>query len=286
MIIIMACDQAATLPAPSETASMLIDFVIPDINYFIYRKCTPVWHLANHILAFYEITYLIKGSARYSLNGKYHEVSAGDILCLPEGIQKGAITYPDRLMHVFSVNFRMKDPNGGNVKFPFPLLSRINIRNDIIKLFHDLNYTWIERQPGYLIKSRGILLLILHRILELTVFDKKETVRDPRIEKVIRYITQHYSERLTVEKLASMVNLNTAYFGTLFNREIGTSVNHYLARIRIRNAENILRSGSCRITDVAEQCGFSDKYYFYKQFKNITGLAPSELLPKKLRKKM
>jgi AraC-like DNA-binding protein len=61
-----------------------------------------------------------------------------------------------------------------------------------------------------------------------------------------------------VEKPAAMLSLNAAYFGTLFNRETGTSVNRYIARIRIRNAENILRSGVCRVTEAAEQCGYSD----------------------------
>jgi YesN/AraC family two-component response regulator len=165
------------------------------------------------------------------------------------------------------------------------MVNHIGLRDDIIQLFHDLNYTWTDRQPGYTIKSRGLLLMILHRFLELTVYNNEATVKDHRIENVIRYITQHYSERLTVEKLASMVNLNAAYFGTLFSREIGTSVNHYIARIRIRNAENILRSGVYRVTDVAEQCGYSDMYHFYKHFKALTGLPPSKFIPRKAQKK-
>jgi AraC-like DNA-binding protein len=264
------------------------NFSVTDINYFIFRKCTPIWRLKDCIVSPpCEVTYLIKGSARYTIDGINHEVSAGDLIYLCEGSMKKAITYPDKLMHCFSVDFTAADPtdNEGDVTLPFPMISHIGVQNDIVQLFHEFNYTWMDRQPGYIIKSRGILLLILHRLLELTVYNNDTVIKDYRVEQVIRYINQHYGERLTVEKLSSIVSLNSAYFGALFSKETGTSVNHYIAKIRIRNAENILRSGAYKVTDVAEQCGYSDIYHFYKQFKAITGLPPSRFLPRRTLKK-
>jgi AraC-like DNA-binding protein len=178
------------------------------------------------------------------------------------------------------MDFIVKDPNNETVIPPIPMISHIGIQNDIVRLLNDLNYAWVDRQPGYAIKSKGLLLLILHRFLELTVYNANAAVRDYRVEQVIRYITQHYPERLTVEKLAAIVDLNPAYFGSLFCRETGKSVNQYIATIRIRNAENILQSGGYRVMDVADQCGYSDIYHFYKQFKAITGLPPSKFIPR------
>jgi AraC-like DNA-binding protein len=267
-------------------AQGLADFYVTDINYFIFRKCTPVWRLRNCLVTPpHEITYVIKGAARYTINGVNYEVSAGDLLYLHAGHKKEAITFPDRLMHCFSIDFAALGMNGEPLTLSFPMVNHIGLRDDIVRHFHDFNYTWTDRRPGYTIKSRGLLLMILHRFLELTVYNNETEVKDCRIENVIRYIAQHYSERLTVEKLAAMVNLNAAYFGTLFNREMGTSVNHYIARVRIRNAENILRSGAYRVTDAAEQCGYSDMYHFYKHFKAITGLPPSKFIPRKTQKK-
>jgi AraC-like DNA-binding protein len=257
-----------------------VDFYVTDIDYFVFRKCTAIWRLKKCVVTPpYEITYVIKGAARYTINGRNYDLSAGDLLCLHAGLKKDAVTFPERLMHCFSVDFTAINMKGENVNPPFPLVSHIGLRNEIIQLLFDFNYTWTDRPPGYTIKSRGLLLLILHRLLELTVYNNGAAVMDHRIESAIRYISQHYSERLTVKKLASMVKLNSAYFGTLFNRETGISVNRYIARTRIRNAENILRSGAYKVMEVAEQCGFSDIYHFYKQFKTITGLPPSKFVP-------
>jgi hypothetical protein len=46
-------------------------------------------------------------------------------------------------------------------------------------------------------------------------------------------------------------------------------------------AESLLRTGEYRVSELAEQCGYSDVHHFYKQFKVITGKPPSLYLPQK-----
>jgi YesN/AraC family two-component response regulator len=84
--------------------------------------------------------------------------------------------------------------------------------------------------------------------------------------------------------MAELVGLETSYLGVLFKRETGDTLNQYLMKTRIRNAENILRSsqyGKIEVSKVAVQCGYEDIYYFSKQFKDIMGIPPSKYIPKK-----
>lgn len=252
---------------------------LPEIQYLVFRECTPEWRLKPHESSCYDMTYLIDGAARYTIDGVQHEVSAGDLVCLREGMWKEARTYPGRLMRCFSVNFLAINRNGESVYPPFPDVSHVAVKDDIVKLFQELVYTWFDQQVGYTIKSQGLLLLILHRFFELTVYKIDSMVGDCRIKTAIRYITQHFTERLTVKKLAELVNLNAAYFGALFKRETGISVNRYVAKLRVRNAENMLRSGAYRVAEVADYCGYSDIFHFYKQFKAIIGVPPSRCIP-------
>jgi YesN/AraC family two-component response regulator len=138
----------------------------------------------------------------------------------------------------------------------------------------------MDRQPGYGIKYRGILLLILHRLLELTVYHTPVFGGDYRVQKITRYIARHYAEELRVKQLAALAGLNTAYFGGLFKRVTGLTVNRYIAMIRIQNAKNLLQSGGCRVSEAAEACGYQDMFHFYKQFKALTGVAPSRYIPR------
>ncbi|MDR2071045.1 MAG: AraC family transcriptional regulator, partial [Treponema sp.] len=252
----------------------------PDIEYVVYRECTPAWHLPEHKFPLCDTTYIIKGSARYTIDGNVYNVSSGDLLCLPPGTVRAGVTFPDRLMHCFSVNFHLHDSKGAPVRLPFPIVRHIGSKEDIIHLLHELSNTWLDRQPGSRIKLRGLFLLVLHRFFELIVYNKDSSDVDFRVAKVIRYLTSHYAEKNSVRMMADMVKLNPHYFGALFKQETGLSLNRYIIRVRVRKAENLLSTGEYKVGDVAEVCGFTDVTHFYRQFKEIMGYPPSGCIPK------
>ena len=255
--------------------------IMPSLEYIVFRKCTPAWHIPEQVFPVCDITYVIHGSARYTINGINYEASEGSLLYLRRGSTRAGITFPDRLMHCFSVDFLLAGARRQNCTLPFPVISHIGRKEDIIHLFHELTFTWLDKNPGYMIKARGLFLQILHRLLELIVYKTDSMVADSRINKIIRHIAVHYPERISVKMMADMVGLHATYFGVLFRQETGLSFNRYLIQTRIKNAENMLASGEYKVGDVAEACGFTDVSHFYKQFKELKGFPPSYSLPKK-----
>ncbi|MDR0376479.1 MAG: AraC family transcriptional regulator [Spirochaetaceae bacterium] len=255
--------------------------LIPDIEYVVYRECTAAWHLSKHEFPICDTTYIIKGGARYIINGAAYDVSAGDLLCLPPGTVRAGFTFPDRLMHCFSVNFYLHNSTGNPVRLPFPIVRHIGNKEDIIHLLHDLSSVWLDRQPGYEIKLRGLFLLVLHRFFEIIVYNKDPSTMDFRVAKAIRYLSSHYPEKISVSKIAGMVKLNPHYFGALFKQETGLTLNRYVIRTRVRKAENLLSSGEYKVGDVADVCGFTDVAHLYRQFKEVMGYPPSGCIPKK-----
>lgn len=262
-------------------ADTINEDIIPDITYAVYRKCTPAWQIDEQELNACDITYVIHGNARYTIDGVDYELAEGSILYVPQGSMRAAITFPDRLMHCFSVDFQLRNLKSRDANLPFPIISQIGRKEDLIHMFHDLIFAWLNKHPGYMLKSRGLLLQIIHRLLELIVYKTNSSVGDSRINKVIRYISVHYSERISVKMMSDMVGLNPTYFGALFRQETGISFNRYMIHTRIKNAENMLSSGEYKVGDVADACGFTDVSHFYKQFKEIKGFPPSHSLPKK-----
>jgi AraC-like DNA-binding protein len=255
--------------------------IIPSIWYLVFRKCASNWRMDKQVFPARDITYLTEGSARYIINGHAYELGAGDLLCLPPNSVREGLTWPDRLMNCFSVNFELTAIDGAPASLPFPIVSHIGLRKDLINLFNELTFTWIDRQPGYVIKTRALFMLILHRLFELLVYNVDSSAGDFRVKKVIRHIARHYAEKLTVRQMAAMTGLNPVYFGALFKRETGLSMEQYLIRTRVRNAENLLRSGEYTVASIAEHCGYTDVFHFSKQFKALTGLPPSQYIPKK-----
>jgi len=257
---------------------------IPEIAYQVFRKCNPDWHLTKKRVNDHDITYIVKGNARYTINGVVFELKPGDLLYLTEGDMKEAITYSQNLMQCFAINFTFRKKNkktGGKKELLFPMVNHIGLRQDIIDLFRELTISWTEQKNGYLIKTQALFMLILHRLMEIIIYDRDSESGDYRVNKIIRYISMHYNEKLTVKNLALQTGLDIDYFGRLFKSETGMTVHQYIAKIRVRNAENMLQSGNYKVQDAAEQCGFSDTFHFYKLFRSLRGFPPSRCIPPK-----
>jgi YesN/AraC family two-component response regulator len=161
------------------------------------------------------------------------------------------------------------------------MVSRIGLRRDLIGMFRELTLIWNGQQRGYAMKSRAMFTLILHRLLDIISDDIDAAPGDTRINRVIRYIAAHYGEKITVKALARRVDLDEAYLGYLFKRETGMMIHQYMAKVRIQNAENMLQSGNYKVEKVAELCGYSDYFHFFKSFKALRGFPPSRCLPRK-----
>ena len=250
--------------------------IIPEIGYFVHRKCLPSWIIKKTVTGGIDVLYVIKGQATYVIEGAPCRVRQGDLLCIPMGTHLHAYTHSDDLMECFSICFKLRDEQGRTATLPLPLKNHIGIHPDVISLYGSLNNAWLCRNPGYMLKSRAIFMLILSRYFELLLYERHPAVIDVRVSNAIRYITDHYSEDIGINDLASLCNLNVNYFGILFKQSTGLSFRQYLTAIRINHAENMLKHGESSIAEIAERCGFSDAYYFSRVYKKSRGIPPSK----------
>jgi AraC-like DNA-binding protein len=255
------------------------DFV-PNITHHVYQKCRADWQLNHHFVDGNELTYIVAGKARYTINDKTHETEAGDLLCLTDGMTAKAVTNAQSPLHYYSASFDSLYPHSKPILAAYPAVNHIGMRKELTDLFRELNITWTNRQSGYIIKTRALLMLIIHRLSEILTYHTDSQTGDYRINKATHIIKLHYDDKLTVRSLAEQVRLNECYFGRLFKDTTGIHVHQYIKKIRVQNAEKMLQTGNYKVRDVAEQCGFSDVFHFYNSFRELRGFPPSRCIPK------
>ncbi|NLK73882.1 MAG: response regulator [Clostridiales bacterium] len=97
------------------------------------------------------------------------------------------------------------------------------------------------------------------------------------IEKAKEYIHRNFSmSDLTLDKVASKVNLSPNYFSSLFNQETGMTFIEYLTNIRMDKAKEYLRCTGMKITEIGFLVGYLDSHYFSYIFKKTQNCTPSE----------
>lgn len=103
---------------------------------------------------------------------------------------------------------------------------------------------------------------------------KQDTQVSQPIKDVISYIHAHYQERIEVDQLAKIAGYSKYYFVRYFTKHVGCSCTYYIQAIRLKKAQELLRSTTANITDISEQTGFESVSYFIKVFRSQAGMTP------------
>lgn len=92
----------------------------------------------------------------------------------------------------------------------------------------------------------------------------------------IDIINRYYAEDLSLQSVASQINVNPSYLSRLFKQEKKENFISYLTRVRINHAKAFLLSKELKIYEIADKVGYHNYTYFSKIFKKNTGLTPEE----------
>ena len=106
----------------------------------------------------------------------------------------------------------------------------------------------------------------------------EEAVTAPKKMSVVdvkEYLEQHYSERITLDDLASRFYINKYYLTRVFKEQYGMSITSYLTSLRITHAKQLLRFTDKTVEEIGLECGLGALHYFSRVFKEVEGVAPS-----------
>jgi YesN/AraC family two-component response regulator len=82
---------------------------------------------------------------------------------------------------------------------------------------------------------------------------------------------------LRVGDVASELGTNSTYISACLNSQMGVSFPTFVARYRVACAQDLMRREPDKhLSDVAEEAGFANEASFFRTFKQITGVTPSE----------
>ncbi|MFD6440955.1 bifunctional transcriptional activator/DNA repair enzyme AdaA [Peribacillus sp. NPDC060186] len=95
------------------------------------------------------------------------------------------------------------------------------------------------------------------------------------IEQITEWINQHYSEPLTLNKLADISHGSPYHLQRLFKRVKGLSPTEYIQQLRLEKAIRMLESSEQPVTEIGLAAGFSSTPYFITLFKKKMGNTPS-----------
>jgi AraC-like DNA-binding protein len=93
--------------------------------------------------------------------------------------------------------------------------------------------------------------------------------------KIKRYISGNYMRTdFSLADVAAYVDLNEKYLSTRFTKENNMTVHDYLTGIRMQKAEELLKTTTFKIYEIASMTGYTSAEHFNRTFKKNTGMSP------------
>ncbi len=92
------------------------------------------------------------------------------------------------------------------------------------------------------------------------------------------YISRHYQEKITVEKLAEYCGVTSRRLGQLFMMHLGMNVSTYITYFRINKSIELMSDENAEysLTQLALEVGFGSLQHFSKVFKNTMNISPAK----------
>lgn len=123
--------------------------------------------------------------------------------------------------------------------------------------------------------NRLTVMGIFYEMLSRLSFEDRNNsiVLNPAIEFIEANFCNHEINNTDIAKHA---NISEVYFRKLFREKYYTTPKQYILDMRIRKAKQLLAETKLSVTDISLTCGFSGVYHFCREFKEKTGISPTE----------
>ncbi|MEG3845287.1 AraC family transcriptional regulator, partial [Microcoleus sp. herbarium14] len=214
--------------------------------------------------------------------GEYDgSVNSGDFFFLPSGISASwawdtedegvAFTIdPDFLPHIAATTESL---NPDKIELRSVLLDRDPQLETIARYF--LSEMTTDGLGGRLYTESlanllGIHLLRHYCTTPASVRNYQGGLSDFQLKCAIDYIRSNLDAQLSLENIATELNLSHYYFCVFFKQSMGISPWQYVIGQRVERAKKLLKNRELSISEVAFACGFSNQSHLNKHFRSAT----------------
>lgn len=251
-------------------------------------------HFLGEMHDFWEVVYVVDGEVIISADENVHNFKSGDI-----------IFHKPLELHKFNV---VGESGATLLVFSFAMTGDIckkmerkayhldKYRRSIMKSFiefYDYESDKLsEREPKrtsydilpYFVDDSIFLQTVSTYICRIVLslsdgtntLSKTKTHETELFKQALVIMNERVAEQLSVDELASSLNMSVSSLKRLFDKYAGMSVHKYFLTLKIKTATLMLKGGMT-VNEVADALGFSSQGYFSATYKRETGNNPSQI---------
>lgn len=259
-----------------------------------YNHCDNSWNKASDELdRCFKIYNPVKGDAIITIDDKEHCIESGNIYFISgfNIVSQKCNSFMDiywlhfiptslYLRHILLISEPVRVWNKTDFQF------MDNFNTYIQKIFGNNNlkpssitalpYSYEET------KIHSYLLNFIADILKDTPLNQlTASVEITKLNPSLKFMNDEFRHNPSLEVIALKSNLAPNYFHRIFKKNFGLTPYSYMLRLRMEHAIKLLTTTDKSVKEIAFESGYTNEFYFYRQFKKQYKYSPGTL--KKLR---
>lgn len=113
-------------------------------------------------------------------------------------------------------------------------------------------------------------------VIDISLVEHKLKTSSRHVSVMLRYIRDQYAQKISLKAISKELDISATYLNQKFKEETSYTFNDLLNRYRIQMAVKMLMTGTYKIYEISQQCGFLEYRYFSAVFKKYVGCTPTE----------
>lgn len=105
---------------------------------------------------------------------------------------------------------------------------------------------------------------------------------DKVVNAILEYIREHFAEKICAEQIIQDIHASRTNSFVRFRKKMGRSIGEEIERVRLDNAQSLLRTTDYKIDVIARLSGYLNTSAFCRAFKKLVGQTPSDYKQKRL----
>lgn len=223
-----------------------------------------------------EIGMIMEGSVILFLEQKSYLLQSGDIYIINRHQVHSLSSKGSNLILAAQIHpdfYRQVDYSLEYLRFEDAVIHEGAIHQTLQKLFRQCANCYFQDTPFHALKSSGLMLELLYQLSSNShcyIASERESVsayqNTMRLNRIMDYISQHYTERISLQDLADMEHVTDYHISHFIQKMLGMSLQEYLSHLRFRHALMLIQKTDLKLLDICMESGFSSTRYMNQMF--------------------
>ncbi len=118
-------------------------------------------------------------------------------------------------------------------------------------------------------------MLRSYNVFEVVEYTPERALGKLEIVRLTEFIEENLDRTISLEDLASVVNVSRFHFSRLFKRSTGSTAISFVEQCRIRRAQSLIIDTDMPLAEIALAVGFVDQSHFTRRFHRHVGCTPA-----------